>query len=65
MKITVNGEPLELRDGATVAALLDERGPAGGVAVAVNDDFVPRAEYARRKLDEGDRVEIVAPMQGG
>ncbi len=65
MNITINGAPAECADAATVAALLQQRGQTQGVAVAINDDFVPRSQYATRALREGDAVEIVAPMQGG
>ena len=35
------------------------------VATAVNEDFVPAARRGAHMLQEGDRVEIVAPRQGG
>ena len=35
------------------------------IAVAHNEEFVPRSRYASLQLQEGDRLEIVAPMQGG
>ncbi|NJM12898.1 MAG: sulfur carrier protein ThiS [Synechococcaceae cyanobacterium SM1_2_3] len=35
------------------------------IAVAHNDEFVPRSRYAAISLQDGDRLEIVAPMQGG
>ncbi len=37
----------------------------GKIAVAVNEDFVPRSQYASLRLKESDRVDIVAPVQGG
>lgn len=65
MKITVNGTP---RDTAatTLDALLVELGYAGAkVATAVNESFVPAAIRLEQRLNEGDRIEIVAPRQGG
>lgn len=35
------------------------------VAVAVNKQFIPRAQHVSTFLKEGDSVEIVTPMQGG
>ncbi len=35
------------------------------VATAVNESFVATSERPAQELKEGDRVEIVAPMQGG
>lgn len=64
--IVVNGERRELR-GATVAALLDELGVQAerGVAVAVNAEVVPRAEWERFEVPEAAKVEILTAMQGG
>ena len=36
-----------------------------GVAVAVDDEVVPREEWSRRRLAEGASVEIVTAVQGG
>jgi sulfur carrier protein len=65
MKIKVNGKLVEASSG-TLAALLDELGfSCKKVATAVNEDFVPVTKRALHQLTEGDRVEIVAPRQGG
>ena len=65
MKIIVNGEAVQSR-AATLADLLAELGQGEArVATAVNEDFVPAARRGARALREGDRVEIVAPRQGG
>lgn len=62
----VNGERREL-SAATVAALLDELGVVDerGVAVAVNAEVVPRAEWARFEVPQDAKVEILTAMQGG
>ena len=66
MKLIVNGEETEYDGAPTVAALLEGREhQAGHVAVALNQEFVPRGKYADTKLNDGDDIEIVAPMQGG
>jgi len=66
MKIMVNGEEAAIADGVTVAELVDERaGRRGGVAVAVNEDVVPRAAWADTALKPDDRVEILTAVQGG
>ena len=64
MKIVVNGAPRDVA-AETLAALLDECGFSGRVATAVNEEFVPAGLRAGHALSEGDRVEILAPMQGG
>ena len=65
MKIMINGEAVELR-GATLADALAEHGYADAqVATAVNEEFVPRSARHARALAPGDRIEVVAPRQGG
>jgi len=65
MRIEVNGEPREF-GGSTLEELLGELALAEArVATAVNGEFVPAAARAGRGLAEGDRVEVLAPMQGG
>ena len=65
MKLYLNGERVEVR-ATTLEELLHERGLGEArLAAAVNEVFVAASERPTRKLEEGDRVEIVAPMQGG
>ncbi|HVL84044.1 MAG TPA: sulfur carrier protein ThiS [Pseudonocardia sp.] len=75
LRVTVNGEPRDVVDGTTVADLLadllDQRdgtpvGSAGdGTAVAVNDDVVPRGEWAGAVLVADDRIEVLDAVAGG
>jgi sulfur carrier protein len=65
--IFLNGEPRD-REGATIAELLADLGiedRARGVAVAVDGEVVPRAEWRERRVNEGERVEALSAMQGG
>lgn len=65
MKINVNGERHEV-SATALDAVLDELGYGGAkVATAVNETFVPAVARAQTDLAEGDRLEIVAPRQGG
>ncbi|MEX0366910.1 MAG: sulfur carrier protein ThiS [Ruegeria sp.] len=64
MKIVLNGEAREVQ-AETLSALLEECGFSGRVATAVNEQFVPSSLRVGQKLTEGDRIEVVAPMQGG
>jgi sulfur carrier protein len=65
MNIQFNGETTDIA-ATTLADALTELGFAGArIATAVNGDFVPAALRPTRELTAGDRIEIVAPMQGG
>ena len=70
MKITVNGETLEIEAGTTVAMLvLRLSGETGrdprGIAVERKHENVPRSEHALTVLAEGDRLELVQFVGGG
>jgi sulfur carrier protein len=68
MKVTLNGSPAELADGATVKAAvesLDLTASGRGVAVAVDAEVVPRTQWDSHELTEGARVEILRAIQGG
>ena len=63
--LVVNGEKTEM-SVQTLAELIAARGfSEGEVATALNGEFVPRAARGGTLLRKGDRVEIVAPRQGG
>ena len=65
MNLILNGECMDVR-ATTLEELLRERGLGEArVATAVNEEFVAACERPGHELKDGDRVEIVAPMQGG
>jgi sulfur carrier protein len=64
--LTVNGEHRTLSGPASVADVVHElTGRAGGVAVAVNGDVVPRSRWTEWTLADGDAVEVLTAVQGG
>jgi sulfur carrier protein len=67
VRVWVNGEERELVSGTTVADIVAVlAGPEPrGVAVALDRELVPRAEWAQTKLAEGQQVEILGAVAGG
>jgi sulfur carrier protein len=68
MNVTINGDPRELPPGATVASVIESfpGAPGGrGVAVAVEGEVVPRAQWPHVELRDGAKVEVVVAVQGG
>ncbi|HEU5253136.1 MAG TPA: sulfur carrier protein ThiS [Solirubrobacterales bacterium] len=68
MRIELNGTPHELPDGATLDAAVRASGAgegARGVAVALDGEVIPRGEWSRTALREGQAVEVLAAIQGG
>lgn len=64
--IRINGQTDQLAETRTVSALMAARGGDGSrVAVAVNGQVVPRAEWAHTYLADGDEVLVVRPVAGG
>lgn len=66
MKVIINGEERSFEAPLNLYDVLEQEEVIGMlVAVARNGVFVPRAHYAATALESGDRIEIVAPQQGG
>ncbi|HEX8689820.1 MAG TPA: sulfur carrier protein ThiS [Solirubrobacterales bacterium] len=68
MRIELNGRPRELPAGATLADAVRESGAgaeARGVAVALDGEVVPRARWGSTALANGQKVEVLAAIQGG
>ena len=65
MRILVNGAWHEVRAAALAAALGELGYGERTVSTAVNGEFVAVPARAHTPLSEGDRVEVLAPMQGG
>ena len=68
MRIELNGEARELAAGATLADAVRASGAdegARGLAVALDGEVVPRAEWDSTQLAEGAGVEVLAAIQGG
>jgi sulfur carrier protein len=68
MTVELNGEPIALEEGASVAAAVARAGAGAGqrgVAVALDGEVVPRSAWERTELREGQRVEVVRAVQGG
>jgi sulfur carrier protein len=63
----INNSPQETAESQTLTQLLAGLALAGqrGLAVAVNDEVVPRAAWPAHKLREQDRVTIIRATQGG
>jgi thiazole synthase len=67
MNVEINGDPVTLADGATIAAAVEASGAPTerGVAVALDGDVIPRSEWVSTPLAEGQKIEVLAAIQGG
>lgn len=67
MHIMVNGMLTEFTS-ETLERILQRYGispSSGGVAVALNEQVIPRHQWHQQTLRLGDRVEIIHAVQGG
>jgi thiamine biosynthesis protein ThiS len=66
MKLQINGEQRDLCDELTVATLIEHLGmKPDRVAVELNLEIVPRAQWQATSLKDGDKLEVVHFVGGG
>ena len=67
MKITVNEEQQEVREGINISELIKENNVAQPemVSVQLNEEFVDRDDFEATVLKEGDVVDFLYFMGGG
>lgn len=65
--VRLNDEPRSFAAPVTVLGALRELGLAErrGVAIAIDDQVVPRSEWPLRQLAGGERVLVIQATQGG
>jgi thiamine biosynthesis protein ThiS len=66
VKIQLNGEPQEVPEGLSLAALMEWlKLPRDRVAVERNLEIVPRTRWNETLIQTGDRLEVVHLVGGG
>ena len=65
MKITINNQVTEVQ-ATTLQQLAEELAlPQQGVAMAIANRMVPRAQWAEKQLNENDSVVVIKAASGG
>jgi sulfur carrier protein len=66
MIVILNGSREEITENANLADLVAKVSTATmGIAVALDDEVVPRGSWRTTPLVEGARVEVLTAVQGG
>ncbi len=66
MRLTINGKDQTFDEFLTLAQLVEQLGMKGDrVAVELNREIVPRAQWPETMLNDGDQMEIVHFVGGG
>lgn len=65
MKILINGCEIETTVQTLEEFMIQQNFTQNWLASAVNNNLIKREQRANYKLHEGDKIEILSPMQGG
>lgn len=66
INVLLNDVITEVTDGICISDALNIwKYTATSIAVAVNETFIPKSLYETVRLNDGDKIDIVTPMQGG
>lgn len=66
MQISVNGEQMDVAEGITAEKLISDLGLADKrIAMELNQNVIPRSQYADTAIQSADVVEIVHAIGGG
>jgi sulfur carrier protein len=66
VQITVNGKPRQLGASTSLAELVRAVSDRDkGIAVALNNEVVPRGSWGETAISDGDRIDVVTAVQGG
>ena len=66
IRFTANGKGREIEDGVSVSRFIETmKLNPGGVIVEYNREFLPREEFAKTVIRDGDRLEIIRALAGG
>ncbi len=66
MKIEINGKSEEIHEKTNLKELVDSMlNDSKGVAIAINDVVIPKAEWTEKNLNANDKVLFIKATQGG
>lgn len=67
MEVFVNHECVRLETNHSLTALLDHLkiAESRGIALAVNNEVIPRKSWSEHPLNDQDRITLIRASQGG
>ena len=67
MTVFVNNNPINLTTVTSLHQVLEQQRlhEQRGIAVAVNNNVIPKAEWQQRTLADNDKIIIIRATQGG
>jgi sulfur carrier protein len=67
MKIFINNEIQEFEEGISLELVLEQHQltAKNGIAVAVNEEIIPKTKWEQTRLFEGDKIIVIGAVAGG
>ncbi|GAA4850113.1 sulfur carrier protein ThiS [Algivirga pacifica] len=66
MQVLINQRPIDCQEKSTLLNLIEEQQfSQQGIAVAVNNNIVPKINWASHVLNANDHITIIGATQGG
>ncbi|MFQ5660901.1 MAG: sulfur carrier protein ThiS [Gammaproteobacteria bacterium] len=65
MQVIINGDKTTVNGIRNVAGLINYLELTGRIAVEINQQIVPRSQFEKYPVNEGDVIEIVFAIGGG
>lgn len=63
--IYVNGQEIQTQSNTLITLLEELQFDISCVATAIDGNFVAKTLYANTSIQSGQKIEVLAPMQGG
>jgi len=65
MKVLLNGSSYSVENNCSVDSLIKNLDLSGKYAIEINQNIIPRSQYTDKKINSGDKIEIVQAIGGG
>ncbi len=66
IQLTINGQPQQFDAPINVTQLVDHLALHGKrIAIERNGEIVPRSQFSKQMLSQGDQLEVVVAVGGG
>ena len=65
MKVLLNGSSYSVENNCSVYSLIKNLDLNGKYAIEINQNIIPRSQYTDKKINSGDKIEIVQAIGGG
>ena len=66
IELTINGQPQQFKTALNVTQLIEHLALQNKrIAIECNGEIIPRSQFSRQQLKNGDQLEVVVAVGGG